>query len=165
MKPPHLLKAAPNVRRMKENLIGIVDPTGISGIEQEILRNVSQLFSLGRQHFYFARRQHNRHWRQKVSRLYYGAYNASRAIRLLVTGDFSTDSTDHKKIEDLPRDFPNKNTYTNRLAALREDRNVSDYDHTAQITELVITVSEATNLVESFLKDTHAYLSSRGARI
>ena len=150
---------------MKENLIGIVDPTGISGIEQEILKNVRQLFALGRQHFYFARRQHNRHWRQKISRLYYGAYNASRAIRLLVAGDFSTDSTDHKKIEDLPKDFPNKDKYVNRLSALREDRNVSDYDHTAQITELAITVPDATLLVESFLRDTQAYLSSRGARI
>lgn len=150
---------------MKENLIGVIDPAGISGIEQEILKNIDQLFSLGRQHFYFARRQHNRHWRQKISRLYYGAYNASRAVRLMVTGDFATDLTDHKKIEELPKDFPNRNTYTNRLTALREDRNLSDYDHTAQITELVITVSDATRLVESFLKDTQMYLMSRGAQL
>ena len=82
-----------------------------------------------------------------------------------MTGDFFTDSTDHKKIEDLPKDFPNKAKYVTRLSALREDRNVSDYDHTAQITELAIKVPDATLLVESFWRDTQAYLSSRGAKI
>jgi hypothetical protein len=86
--------------------------------------------------FSFAARQNNRWWRQKISRLYYGAYNVSRAVRLCVSGEFSDDSTDHKRIGDLPADFPNQALYKNRLNSLRDDRNLCDYDHTARAADL-----------------------------
>ena len=122
MKSPHLLRAGANVRKLKENLVNVVDAAAISAIDTEICTNVAQLYALGQGHYYFAIRQNNRSWRQKISRLYYAAYNVSRAVRLCVNGEYSTDSSDHRKIETLPDDFPNWNKYANRLGALREDR-------------------------------------------
>lgn len=165
MKTPHLLRAGANVRKLKDNLVNVVDAGAISAIETEILSNVAQLYTLGKSHYYFAIRQNNRSWRQKISRLYYAAYNVSRALRLCVNGEYSMESSDHRKIEILPNDFPNKNRYENRLGVLREDRNLCDYDHTARIVDLVVSVNEATELVQQFLKDTQSYVKQRGVNL
>ena len=165
MKSPHLLRASANVRKLKENLVTVVDSTAISAIEAEISANVAQLYALGRSQYYFAKRQSGRSWRQKVSRLYYAAYNVSRAIRLYVNGEYSIDSSDHKRIESLPDDFPNTNKYGNRLRVLRDDRNLCDYDHTAKPDDLVLGVNEAEELVQQFLKDAQSYLSQRGVSL
>jgi hypothetical protein len=165
MKSPHLLRASANVRRLRDNLVTVVDATAISAIDAEICTNVAQLYALGLSHYHFATRQNIRSWRQKISRLYYAAYNASRAIRLCVTGDYSTDSTDHKKIGALPEDFPNKSMYANRLEVLRDDRNLCDYDHTASLPDLVVGVDDAVELVEQFLDDAQNYLKRRGVSV
>ncbi len=165
MKTPHLLRAAANVRRLKDNLVNVVDGVAIEAIEAEIRTNVSQLYALGRNHYFFAVRQNNRSWRQKISRLYYAAYNVSRALRLCVNGEYSIDSSDHKKIESVPDDFPNKNKYANRLGVLREDRNLCDYDHTAKIGDLVVGIRDSIELVEQFLKDAESYLKHRGVNL
>jgi hypothetical protein len=165
MKTPHLLRAGANVRKLKDNLVNVVDVGAISAIEKEICLNAAQLYALGRSHYNFAIRQNNRSWRQKVSRLYYGAYNVSRAIRLCVNGEYSIDSSDHRKIEILPDDFPNKNRYANRLGVLRDDRNLCDYDHTAKLTDLIVGVNDATELVQQFLNDAQSYLKRRGVNL
>jgi hypothetical protein len=165
MKSPHLLHAGANVRKLKENLINVVDAAAISAIETEICTNVAQLYVLGRNHFFFAVRQNNRSWRQKISRLYYAAYNVSRAVRLCVNGEYSMDASDHKKIETVPEDFPNKNKYANRLGVLRDDRNLCDYDHTAKLADLVMGVNDAAELVQQFLKDARVYLKRRGVNL
>jgi hypothetical protein len=165
MKSPHLLRAGTNVRKLKDNLVTVVDAAAISAIEAEICANVAQLYALGRSHYYFAVRQNNRSWRQKISRLYYAAYNVSRAIRLCVNGEYSVDSSDHKKIETLPEDFPDKNKYANRLGVLREDRNLCDYDHTAKLADLVVGANDAASLVQQFLRDAQGYLTRRGIKV
>jgi hypothetical protein len=165
MKAPHLLLASGNPRKLKENLVQILDQQAILAIEAEILSNVAQLYLLGRGHYNFAVRQGNRAWRQKISRLYYGAYNASRAARLLSFGEYSAESGDHKKIEKLPSDFPSQSTYSNRLSVLREDRNLCDYDHTASIQDLILTPPDAVALVTDFLSDSSSYLRSRGVSL
>ena len=165
MKTPHLLRASANVRKLKENLANVVDVAALAAIETEIGINVSQLYALGRSHFSFAIRQNNHSWRQKVSRLYYAAYNVSRAIRLCVNGDYSTDSSDHKRIDTLPDDFPDKNRYANRLTVLRDDRNLCDYDHTATLADLLVGINDAVDLVEQFLRDAQNYLKGRGVTV
>jgi hypothetical protein len=165
VKSPHLLRAAANVRQLQKNLVNVVDAAAIGAIEAEICANVVQLYRLGRQHYSFAIRQHNRSWRQKISRLYYGAYNVSRAVRLCVSGEFSDDSSDHKKIGALPGDFPNQATYANRLSVLRDDRNLCDYDHTALLADLLLDVDSSVRLVDDFLLDARSYLRNRGVTV
>jgi hypothetical protein len=162
-KSPHLLLAAANVRKLHSNLVDVLEQAALDAIDAEIKANIGQLYSLGRSHFLFAIRQGNRDWRQKISRLYYAAYNVSRAVRLCVNGEYSTDASDHKKIEVLPDDFPDKNTYANRLAVLREDRNLCDYDHVARRSDLVWSEDDSAEIVEKFLHDAKKYL--RGRRV
>ena len=165
MKPPHLLLAGGNVRRVKENLVNTVDAAAIQAIEADIRKNVSQLFALGTSHYNFAVRQPERCWRQRVSRLYYGACNVSRAVRLFVNGEFCTDATDHKKIAALPDDFPNKSTHANKLTALREDRNLCDYDHTGTRSDLMLGVADSAGVVADFIKNAEQYFHQKGFMI
>lgn len=165
MKSPHILRASGNVQQMRANLVDVLDAAAIAALERAIAQNAAQLFRLGMAHYYFARRQNSRAWRQKISRLYYAAYNISRAVRLSFNGEFSVEVGDHKKVDVLPGDFPNVNTYSNRLSALREDRNLCDYDHTARIRDLVVDVKEWHRLVTDFGKDARLYLQGRGVSL
>jgi hypothetical protein len=159
---PHVLLAAGNVKKMQSNLVGLLSPASNAAIEAAITDNVVQLYRLGRNHYLFARRQNNRDWRQKISRFYYGAYNVSRSVRLCNNGDYSTDSSDHKKIESLPPGFPNIAAYQNQLIALREDRNLCDYDHSSSISALALGVVDTQTLVSSFLADAQSFLNAKG---
>lgn len=150
MKSPHILLAAGNLNRLKLNPANVIDATAMRAIEEEIRVNAAELYLLGKTHYSFAIRQNNRAWRQKISRLYYGAYNVSRAVRLCVSGEYSSDPADHKKISELPDDFPHQATYNNRLSVLRGDRNLCDYDHTARCGDLSIGVADSVGLVERF---------------
>ena len=165
MKSPHILLAAGNLKKLQMNLVNVIDGNAMQAIEREIELNAIKLYLLGKTHYLFAIKQNRNAWRQRISRLYYGGYNVSRSIRLCVSGEYSSDLSDHKKIGSLPDDFPNNATYSVRLAALREDRNLCDYDHTVRCADLSNGTNEATELVESFLQDTRTYLGNRGIAI
>ena len=162
MKSPHILLAGGNVKRLQMNLVNVIDASAMRAIEEEININTKKLYLLGQTHFLFAIKQNKNAWRQKVSRLYYGGYNASRAVRLCVSGDYNTNSSDHKKIDVLPDDFPRQSSYGLQLKTLRDDRNLCDYDHTVRCADLSIGTKDATDLVNSFLQDARIYLRNRG---
>lgn len=164
LKSPHLLLASSNSRQMLANLRHILDTTGCDAIQSEINVNVKLLFELGKSHHVFARQLSQQYWRQRISRLYYGAYNVRRAVNLHENGSFRTDIDDHKKTE-LPSGLNNASTYSIRLRDLREDRNLSDYDHTAIESDLVLTQDEAELIVTDFLDDASRYLVSRGVTL
>lgn len=82
-----------------------------------------------------------------------------------MNGEYSTEGGDHKKIETIPDDFPNKNTYANRLKVLRDDRNLCDYDHTAMLGDLILVPPDALQLVTEFLRDSRTYLVQHGVQI
>lgn len=80
-------------------------------------------------------------------------------------GTYKTDVSDHKNIDSLPSGFPNQNTYGNQLATLRDDRNLADYDHEAQESDLIITIQDAEQLVSQFISDSKAFLVSKGVTL
>lgn len=164
LKSPHLLLASSNSHQMLANLRHILDATACDAIQDEININVKLLFELGESHHAFAKQSSRQYWRQRISRLYYGAYNIRRAVNLHESGSFRTDVDDHKKTE-LPFSLGNASTYTVRLRDLREDRNLSDYDHTAKESDLVLTQDEADLIVTNFLDDARVYLVSRGVSL
>ena len=164
MKTSDLLKLG-NPRMVKKNLAAILQEDALAAIESEIERNVTDLYRLGLQHYRFAVSQPPQRWRQKVSRLYYAAYSVSRSVRLYVSGEYSTESGDHKNVGKLPDDFPNKARFSNQLSVLREDRNTADYDHISQARDLVISPSNATLLVKEFLTDVKSYFQGRGLTV
>ena len=161
MKDPHLLRAG-NTRKITHNLKGIINSEALAAIEHSLHENVRQIYRLARHHYVFAAGLDAPHWRHSISRVYYGAYLTNRAIRLFVTGDYSTDVKDHQRFNQLPVDFPNRDRFANQLAILREDRNLSDYDHTANAAELVIGKSASISLVGEFLDVTKMYCSGKG---
>jgi uncharacterized protein (UPF0332 family) len=165
VKSPHLLLASTNPRRLKAELSGILETTALDAIEGEIRHNVRGLFRLALRHFSFATGPATSDWRQAVSRLYYAAYAASRAIRLEVDGHYTTEPEDHRRVGDLPNSFTKREQFKNQLEALREDRNLADYDHSATEKELIFSVDEATDIVKEFLELARRYLGERGAAL
>ena len=93
LSPPHLLLAASNPLKMIQNLNHLLNVQEIAKLTVELDKNVAALFGLGHSHFTFACTINNNDWRQKISRLYYAAYNVRRAVVLKHSGTFSTDSS------------------------------------------------------------------------
>ncbi len=147
---------------MRANLAHLLDTAGLTALEKETHANVVALFHLGNDHFTFASGLSPQAWRQRISRYYYGAYNIARAVRLADSGVFSTDSSDHKRVGELPSSLANHQTYLNRLPVLRDDRNLCDYDHSAVETDLAIPVVDAEQLVRELESDARTWLVSRG---
>lgn len=165
MKEPHILLVSSNWQKIRKNLEQILNTSELAKIDAEIDRNAVGLFRLGEVHLAFAVGPAKVSWRQCISRLYYAAYAVSRSVRFKESGHYSTESTDHKRVQGLPVGFPDINRYSNQLAVLREDRNLSDYDHSAEEGDLLIPVSDAIVLVTEFVRDARSYLGGKGLSV
>lgn len=162
LSPPHLLLASSNALKMIQNLNHLLAQQELAKLTAELNRNVDALFALGVIHFTFASSLNNNDWRQKISRLYYAAYNIRRAVALKHSGAFSTDSSDHKNVDQLPDGMNNRESHINNLRNLREDRNLSDYSHLAIASDLVIAPDDALNFVTQFIADCRHFLLQNG---
>jgi len=161
---PQFLKLG-NPRKVISLLDGVLDQVALDKIELELRNHSAKLYSFSLYHYRFATRQPNIHWRQKVSRLYYASYAASRAIRLYIEGYHSEEVGDHKKIGDLPREFPSNSYFKNNLEVLRVDRNTCDYNHASVANDLALTQKDSTSFVKEFLEETRSYLISKGLNL
>ena len=162
---PHLLLAAANPLKLILNLNHLLTAQELLKLTVELNANVAALFALGLDHFNFASTLTDANWRQKISRLYYGVYNVRRAVTLKHSGGFSTDSTDHKNIDQLPSGLNNRESHLNNLRDLREDRNLADYSHSAVIANLVITPDAALVFSIQFIADCRQFLNQNGLNI
>lgn len=165
MKSPNVLLLHKNLEVLRRELDNILSKKSKAALAAAVRANVMQLFSLGTEHFTFASSLGAAHWRQVVSRSYYGAYCVSRAVRLAVCGQYSSETNDHQRVGELPDDFPERNTFANRLRLLRDDRNLCDYDHTVVEDDLGMRSSEARALVEQFIASAAQYLAKRRFRV
>lgn len=162
---PHLLLASSNPIKMIKNLSHLLAENELAKLTDEVNRNAVALFDLGLIHYSFAVRLSDNDWRQKISRLYYGVYNVRRAIMLKNSGVYSTDSSDHKSVDQLPETLSNRESYISRLRDLREDRNLADYSHLAEVSDLVLPPSEAMKFAESFIFDCRNFMVQCGLAI
>lgn len=159
---PHLLLASGTTLRMIQNLNHILNAREVAKISAELDVNVAALFNLGLEHFNFAAGLDDEQWRQKISRLYYAVYNFRRAVVLKSSGAYSTDSSDHKNIEQLPNNILNREAHINNLRNLREDRNLADYSHLGRKEDLVIAPDDASVFAAQFCEDCRAYFIGVG---
>ena len=121
------------------------------------------LLKLSRQHLLFAKKIHsNNAWRQKISRGYYCCYNASKAVRLINSGEYSQEGKDHQKIGTLPIEFNRQSFWTNFLTQFRSDRNLADYDHDKKCGDLQMPPKKYIEQAELFYLDAKNYLHNRG---
>lgn len=162
LSPPHLLLAASNPLKMIQNLNHLLNVQEIAKLTVELDKNVAALFGLGHSHFTFACTINNNDWRQKISRLYYAAYNVRRAVVLKHSGTFSTDSSDHKNVDQLPDTIGNRQSHIVNLRDLREDRNLADYSHFAGASDLMISPNDALIFVTQFIADCRQFLLNNG---
>jgi hypothetical protein len=159
---PHFSNFSSNPLTVIENLQGVLTAGELQKIRNEVRKNCKGLFDLGSSHFAFACTIPVGEWRQRISRLYYAAYNVRRAVGLEFDGSFSQDSSDHKKIEAVPDDFPDVASYNIQFKNLRDDRNLADYSHLAVEGNLVQTADAYQQLVTQFIEHARAYLVGRG---
>lgn len=162
IKEPHIFRVSSNPQSLVTNLAHLLAATELDKIRAEIRANIRDLYYLGNSHFQFARRLGANAWRQKVSRLYYAAYNTRWAVNLCWNGSFSTDSSDHKELHKMPDELQNVVIYRAKLVTLREDRNLCDYNHLAKEAHLVMPVSECLSVVSEFRRDAKSYLKNKG---
>jgi hypothetical protein len=165
MKSPHILLIRKNVVELRQELGGVLSKKSLKAFDDEVIRNVVQLYGLGMEHLTFAGSLPSARWRQVISRAYYAAYSISKSVRLAVYGHYSQEVKDHDKVGELPDDFPDRNTFANRLRLLRDDRNLSDYDHTALEADLSSTRTDTLVLVTDLASRAAGYLRARKFRV
>ena len=162
---PHVLLASSNPQRLIKNLAGVLAKAQLKKIDVAVCDEARLLFELGNTHYEFAKTIDATEWRQKISRLYYAAYNVKRAVALRNDGSFSTENKDHATVDALPTTLNNHATYSGKLRNLREDRNLADYSHLAKESDLLISVGDAEELVTDFVKDAKEFLVSKGVTV
>jgi len=158
---PHVLLIG-NPYSAINNLQGILVEAELEKIRIAVKKEVRLLYSLGQDHFQFAKSISHNTWRQKVSRLYYAAYNTRRAIQLQDSGKYSTDVSDHKEIDNLPQNLNRRTIHGSMLKQLRDDRNLADYSHLGKAEDLFTTTQELEEMVEGFIEDCKSYLIAAG---
>ena len=162
MRDDHLLQLNP--RKVIKCLRTIVSADQLDAIEAALRDNVRQIIGLAQAHLRYAKASAGPSgWRQRVSRGYYCAYITSRAVRLEEAGTFCGDVSDHKKIGELPDDFKDLARWQEFLTKFRADRNLADYDHTANESGLEMRSHDYLAKAEEFLKEAKIYLNNRGA--
>lgn len=97
--------------------------------------------------------------RAVYSRAYYAAYNASKAVRYVVSGSVSLRGDDHKKVGDLPSSFPDAAKWAGDLALLYEHRLRADYDNWSETpSENVLSPKKCRTTSAEFLKIAEQFL-------
>lgn len=158
---PHVLLIG-NPYSTINNLQGILIENEIEKIKSAVKKEVQLLYLLGQDHFHFAKSINHSIWRQKVSRLYYAAYNTRRSVQLQDSGKYSTDVSDHKDIDNLPQNISNRIIHGSMLKKLRDDRNLADYSQNGNVDDLFATTQELEEQVEQFINDCRTYLTASG---
>ena len=154
-----------NHLKVSQILKGIAGRANLSWYHREVNAAARRWLILGIQHLFIARRlaAKPRDWRVTVSRCYYAGYNVSKCVRYIVNGVAKFDADDHRFVGDLPRDFPDRDTWSAFLVELRQDRNFADYEPwTRTKSRLYHSPSESVRKVEQFIKQSKLYLKKRG---
>ena len=100
--------------------------------------------------------------RATYSRVYYAAYNASKAVRYIASGYVSLKADDHQKASELPGDFPNRTKWGPSITKLYEQRLRADYDNWGgKSSHFTMKRTLAVNVASDFLKSCRAYLKDR----
>jgi hypothetical protein len=152
-----------NFREVHRVLAALADDGRASFVLDAAADQARLWLSLARDHLSAARSASTRHWRSQVSRSYYAAYTASRAVRYYVTGHVRQDAGDHKDVTELPDDFPDRSHWVSALTDLHSARSRSDYDAWTDVLQsLPREPSVLLSLADRFVATAARYLTDRG---
>ncbi len=141
-----------------------VDDAALSVIEAKVTEQALSWLRLGEKHLKSVRRlkRYDEEWRSVVSRSYYAAYNASKAVRYYVHGWVSLGADDHQKVGHLPDDFPDRERWARFLVDLRDARNQSDYDPWPETRRaLPMSPADAVRDARGFVAEAKQYVTGR----
>jgi uncharacterized protein (UPF0332 family) len=130
----------------------------------EYVRHVAECwFRLGADHLDEAERANTVGCaRTTLSRAYYAAYNASKAIRYLVYGVVSLKGDDHGKASSLPDDFPEPDKWAEKITDLYVNRLLADYDNwSSTATTHTLTPESALKCASQFLDTAREYVDNK----
>lgn len=154
-----------NHRQVRRILEGFAEGADISWFDRTAVTVCKQWLRLAQHHLQVARSlvNSNRNWRSVVSRSYYAVYAASRTVRFYVEGSVKLDVDDHKRVGDLPNDFPKKPEWSNFVVELRRDRNLADYEPWQHVRRsLTHSPNKALKKSAEFVGESRKYLRQRG---
>lgn len=154
-----------NHRQVRRILEGFAEGADISWFDRTAVTVCKQWLRLAQYHLQVARSlvNSNRNWRSVVSRSYYAVYTASRTVRFYVEGSVKLDVDDHKRVGDLPNDFPKKPEWSNFVVELRRDRNLADYEPWQHVRRsLTHSPNKALKKSAEFVGESRKYLRQRG---
>jgi hypothetical protein len=160
----HFLKLR-NHALTREVLVRFSAGADLSWFDATMLSVARRWYRLAHQHLRAARRVSNfpREWRATVSRCYYATYNVSKCVRYFVDGSVILEADDHKKVGDLPSDFPQRSKWSSFAVEMRRDRNLADYDPWHEIKKkLTYPPVDALLNTTEFIEVCRQYLKHRG---
>ncbi len=163
-----LLRDFPNHQRVRRGLESILDADALAAYDDAVHATCLCIMKLAAAHLRTAKNPSSvrDNWRLVVSRAYYAAYNASKAVRYLVQGQVAGDVDDHKKVADLPNDFPERVFWTSVLIEMRIDRNIADYEPwPGCLRRLAASPKKAVEYADRFVQTVRSYLKDRGVRV
>ena len=124
------LELLKNHAEFKAKLVSLAMSTDLHLLESHVQSVARKWFELARAHYDDASAADPAaNSRCVYSRAYYAAYNASKAVRYIVYGSVSLAGDDHRKIADLPDNYPKVDAWTAKLPILYEHRLRADYDN------------------------------------
>ena len=154
-----------NHREVRRILEGFAEGSDLAWFDRVPVAVCKRWVRLAQHHLHVARllTSSRRNWRSVVSRCYYAVYTSSRTVRYYVSGFVKLDVEDHKKVGDLPDDFPNKSHWSNFAVELRRDRNLADYEPWEHVRRsLTYEPTDALEESSRFVQECRDYLRQRG---
>lgn len=154
------LELLKNHAEFKATLVSLTMNGDLPILESHVYAVARRWFELARMHYADASAvDAGVNPRSVYSRAYYAAYNASKAVRHVVRGFVSLRGDDHKKVADLPGNFPDVNAWVSKLPLLYEHRLRADYDNWSDTAaENVLAPPDCLAISADFLKAAEEFL-------
>jgi hypothetical protein len=151
-----------NHAELKATLVSLAMSADLSVLEGHVHAVARGWFELARMHYADASAvDPSANSRSVYSRAYYAAYNASKAVRYIVRGSVSLRGDDHKKVGDLPNNFPELDAWITKLPLLYQHRLRADYDNWSETaSENELSPSECLTTAHAFIAASEQFLLS-----
>lgn len=154
------LELLKNHAEFKATLVSLTMNGDLPILESQVHAVARKWFELARLHYLDASAvDASVNPRSVYSRTYYSAYNASKAVRYVVEGFVSLRGDDHKKVADLPGNFPEVDSWAEKLPLLLQHRLRADYDNwSGTASENVLAPADCLTIAANFLKVAEQFL-------
>jgi len=154
------LELLKNHAEFKATLVSLAMNGDLPVLQSHVHAVARKWFELARMHYADANAvDAGKNPRSVYSRAYYAAYSASKAVRYVVRGFVSLRGDDHKRVADLPSNFPDVDAWVAKLPLLYEHRLRADYDNWSDTAvENVLSPKDCLATAAGFLKAAEGFL-------